>query len=72
MRKYKVQKLTDLNIENWIILSRKLLSKYNQKTLQTAFFIDEKIFTVKQPYNSHNNVVYVQKKMRKEEVLKER
>ena len=36
---------------------RKLLSKYTQKTLQTAFFGDEKIFKGKQLYNSHNIVL---------------
>ena len=45
LRKRKVQKLTDSNIENHIIRSRKLLSKYSQKTLH--IFSDEKIFKVK-------------------------
>ena len=49
LRKRKVQKLTDSNIENHIIRSRKLLSKYSQKTLH--IFSDEKIFKVKQLYN---------------------
>ena len=53
-----------------MILSRKLLSKYTQKTL-TAFFSDEKIFKMKKLYNSYNDVVYVQQKMRKVEVLEE-
>ena len=47
---------------------RKLLSNFTQKALQTAFFSDEKIFKVKSHYNSHNDVVYVLKKMRKAEV----
>ena len=55
-----------------MIHSRKLLSKYTQKTLQTAFFGDENIFKVKQPYNSHNDVVNAPKKMRKVEVPEER
>ena len=38
---------------------------YTQKTLETAFFCDEKTFKMKQLYNSHNDVVYVLKKMRK-------
>ena len=37
-----------------------------------AFFSDEQIFKVKQLYNSHNDVVYVPKKMRKVEVPEER
>ena len=55
-----------------MIRSRKLLSKYIQKTLQSAFFSDEKIFKVKQLYNSRNDVVYVPKKMRNIEVPEER
>ena len=70
LRKRKVQKLTDSNIENHIIRSRKLLSKYSQKTLH--IFSDEKIFKVKQLYNWHNDMVYVPKKMRKVEVPEER
>ena len=53
MRKCKVQKLTDLNTEQWMIRSRKLLSKFTQKT---AFFNNEKIAKVKQLYNFHNDV----------------
>ena len=46
---------------------RKLLSSFTQKTLQTAFFSDEKIFKVEKLYKSHpyNDVVYVLKKIRK-------
>ena len=47
------------------------MSNYTQKTLQTAFFSDEKIF-VKKLYNSHNELVYIPKEMRKIEVPKER
>ena len=50
-----------------MICSRKLLSKYTQKTLQIAFFIK-----AKQLYNSLNDVVYVPKKMRKVKVLEVR
>ena len=61
--KCKVQKLTDSNIEKRLTHSRKLLSKYTQKALQTAIFTDEKIFKkiskVKQLHNSHNDMVYV-------------
>ena len=56
-----MQKLIDSNIEKRMICSRKLLSKYTQKTLQTSFFSDEDIFKVKQLYNSHNDVVCVSK-----------
>ena len=60
LRKRKVQKLTDSNIKNPMILSKKLLSKYTQKTLKL------------QLCNSYNDVVYVPKKMRKVEVPEER
>ena len=72
LRKRKVQKLTGSHIEKRMICSRKLLSKYTRKTLQTAFFSDENIFKVKQLYNSHNDVDNVPKKMRKVEVPDER
>ena len=72
LRKRKVQQLTDSNTVKYKIRSRKLLSKYTQNTLQAAFSIDEKIFKVKQWYNSHNNVVYVLKKMRKVDVPEEK
>ena len=68
LRKLKVQKLTDSTIEKRMNRSRKLLSKYTQRTLQTAFFSDEKILKFKQLHNSYNNVVYVPKKVRKVEV----
>ena len=51
--------------------SRKLLSNFTQKTLQTAFFSHENIFKVKKLYNAHNDVVYVPKKMRNVEVPEE-
>ena len=47
LRKHKVQKFTDSNNEKRTIGSRKLLSKYTQKT-EIAFFSDKKIFKVKQ------------------------
>ena len=49
-----------------------LMSNYTQKTLQTAFFSDEKMFKMEKLYNSHNEVVYDPKEMRKVEVPKER
>ena len=51
LRKRKVQKHTDSNIENCMIRSRKLLSKYTQKTLQTAFLVHDNIIKVKELYN---------------------
>ena len=62
LRKRKVQNLTDSNIEKRMIRSRILLSKYTQKALQTPFFSKEKIFKVKQLYNSHKDVVHIPKK----------
>ena len=47
LRKLKVQKFTDSDIEKCMIRSRNLLSNYTQKTLQTAFFSKENIFQVK-------------------------
>ena len=44
--------------------SAKLLSKHTQKTLPTEFFSEEKIFKVKQHYNSQSDLVYVPQKMR--------
>ena len=55
-----------------MIRSRKLLSTNNQKTLQTGFFRDQKIFKVKQLYNPHNDAVYLLKKIRQVEVPEER
>ena len=57
LEKWKAQKLTNSNIEKHMIHLRKLLSKYTQKTLQTAFFGDEMIFKGKLLYNSHNIVL---------------
>ena len=57
LRKRKVQKFNDSNIEKHMFHSRKLLSKYTRKRLQTALFSDEKKFKGKQLYNSHNDVV---------------
>ena len=64
MRKAKVEKPTNSNIEEPTISSRKLLSMYTQKELQTAFFSGEKIFKLKQLYNSHNDVLNVLKEMK--------
>ena len=67
LTKCKVRKFTDLNLEKHMHHLRKLLSSFTQKTLQTAFFSDEKIFKVEKLYKSHpyNDVVYVLKKIRK-------
>ena len=67
-----MQKLTHSNIEKRMIRSRKLLSKNIQKTLQSVFFSDKKIFKVKQLFNSYNDVVYVKRKMGKVDVPEER
>ena len=72
LTKRKVQKFTNSNVEKHMFHSRKLLSNFTQKTLQTAFFSDEKIFNVKKLYNSHNDVVYVSKSIRKVELPEER
>ena len=67
-----MQKFTDSDVGKHTVLSRKLLSKCSQKTLQIAFFSGENIVKVKQLYNSHNDVGYVLKKMRKVELSEER
>ena len=41
--------------------------KVYSENITTAFFSDEKIFKVKQLYNSHNDMVRVSKKLRKVE-----
>ena len=46
LTKLKGQKFTDLNTEQHMLHSRKLLSNRTQKTLQHAFFSGEKIFKV--------------------------
>ena len=72
LTKRKVQKFTNSNVEKHMFHSRKVLSNFTQKTLQTAFFSDEKIFNVKKLYNSHNDVVHVPKSMWKVELPQER
>lgn len=47
LRKLKVHKLTDSTIKKAMTRSRKLLSKYTHRTLQTAFFSNGKIFKFK-------------------------
>ena len=58
LRKVKVQKLTDADIEKRFTRGKQLLVKYTWKVLEKAFFNDGKIFKVKQQYNSQNDVVY--------------
>ena len=53
LTKRKVQKCIDLNIEKHMLHSRKLLSNLTQKTLQPAFFSDEKIFKVYKNSKTH-------------------
>ena len=45
---------------------------YTQQVLKTAFFSDEKIFKVKQLYNTKNDVVYASKRLKKSEISEER
>ena len=54
LRKRKFQKPIDSNIEKRMVCQRKLLTKHTQKTLQTAFFNDEKIIK----YLRLNNSIY--------------
>ena len=56
IRKRQVQKFTDSNIKKRMFHSRKLLSNFTQKTLQTALFSEEKTFKVKKIHNLHNTV----------------
>lgn len=72
LKKQKVQKLSDGDIEKRMTRSKRLLAKYTRKVLETAFFSDEKIFKVKQLYNSKNDVVYASKKQKKSEISEER
>ena len=72
VKKQKVQKLSDVDIQKRFDRAKYLLSLYTPEMLETAFFSDEKIFKVKQQYNSHNDVVYIPKKMKKSEVPDEK
>ena len=72
LRKHKAQSLSDEDMEKRDTRSKRLLKKYTKEVLETAFFSDEKIFKVKQQYNSKNDVCYVPKTMKKSEVPDER
>lgn len=72
IRKMKVQSLSDADMEKRNTRAVKLLRTYTREVLKTAFFSDEKIFKVKQQYNSQNDVCYIPKKMKKSDVSDER
>ena len=71
LKKTKVQKLSDADIEKPYIRSQRLLEIFTKKKLETAFFSDKKIFKVKQQYNT-KNVFYVPKGTLKKDVPDER
>ena len=71
-RKRTGQKLTDSNIESAWSVQESYCQSILRKHYKLHFFSDEKIFKLKQFDNSHNDVVYVQKKLRKVHVPEER
>ena len=65
--------LSDLDIEKRFNRAKGLLKIYVEETRDLfVFFSNEKIFKVKQQYNSKNYVFYIPKKMRKKDVSDER
>ena len=73
LKKQKVQKLSDADIEKRMVRSKRMLTRYYSKNvLETAFFSDEKIFKVKKLYNTKNDVVYASKRLKKSEISEER
>ena len=68
LKKTKVQKLSDADIEKRYPRSQRLLEMFTKKKLEKAFFSDEKIFKVKQQYNTKNDVFYVPKGTLKKDV----
>lgn len=72
IRKNKVQSLDEADMEKRVHRGKNLLRLYTRDVLKTAFFSDEKIFKVKQHYNSQNDVCYISKKMKKSDVPDER
>ena len=72
LKKMKVQKLSDADIEKRLQRSKHLLTLYTRKVLETAFFTDEKIFKVNQLYNAQNDRVYAPKDQLKRDVAEER
>ena len=72
LRKEKVQRLSDADMEKRLIRSQLLLKILAWKALDSAFFSDEKIFKVNQLYNRKNDVVYAPKRIKMSEVSEER
>ena len=71
-KKQKVQKLSDLDMERRVQKCQHLLRIFTKEVIETAFFSDEKIFKVKQLYNSKNDVVYASKRIKKSEISEDR
>lgn len=72
LKKQKVHKLSDSDMEKRVQKCKRLLVLYTRDVLETSFFSDEKIFKVKQLYNTKNDVVYAPKRQKKSEVSDER
>ena len=68
LKKKKVQRLTEADIEKRLNRSKYLLRLYTPAVMETAFFSDEKIFKVRQQYNVQNDRVYVPKDTLKKDV----
>lgn len=52
------QKLTEVNCEKRVTISKRILRKFTEDKLSKTFFTDEKRFTVEPPRNSQNDRVY--------------
>jgi hypothetical protein len=72
LKKQKVQRLSDVDMEKRLVRSQRLLRIFTMKALDNAFFSDEKIFKLNQLYNRKNDVVYAPKRVKKSEVSEER
>ena len=60
-KKIRTQRLSQGNIQKRIERCPKILRQFDKKSLDRAFFSDEKIFKVEQLYEPHNQVVYAPK-----------
>ena len=61
LKKITNQSLSEGDIAKRLERCNKLICKYTNKVLESAFFSDEKIFKVQQHYNHQNDRVYVSK-----------
>ena len=72
LKKKKVQRLSSADIDKRLNRSKYLRRLYTSAVLENAFFSDEKIFKVRQLYNTQNDRVYAPKASKKRDVDPER